>query len=196
MYGEPYIRAFSHIHDWQLAGVPVMPIVGRMNGHEGYEAYKAPFSHDKEVARAGYHKVVLDNSGITVGTRRRPQRVGFHRYSFPGDAGRATCCWTSARRIGDDEDGGRGPAARRTARNWPGSRRWRRRSGARSRARCIFVVDFDRDVDEFGGWEKTASGQDGARRRDRVAGADSGGFVRFRLPSPAQVQMKVAISYV
>ena len=47
IYVEPYIRAFSHIHDWQLAGVPVMPVVGRMNGHEGYEAYKAPFSHER-----------------------------------------------------------------------------------------------------------------------------------------------------
>ena len=26
IYVEPYIRAFSHIHDWQLAGIPVMPI--------------------------------------------------------------------------------------------------------------------------------------------------------------------------
>ena len=82
IYAEPYISTFSHVHDWQLAGVPVMPIVGRMNGHEGYEAYKAPFSHEREIARAGYHKVVLDNSGVAV-ELTSTSRVGFHRYSFP-----------------------------------------------------------------------------------------------------------------
>ena len=38
IYDEPWIRCFSHIHDWQMAGVPVMPVVGRMSGHLGYEA--------------------------------------------------------------------------------------------------------------------------------------------------------------
>src|SRR3974377_2257103 len=36
IYGEKYIRAFSHIHDWQMAGVPVMPVVGKMTGPGGY----------------------------------------------------------------------------------------------------------------------------------------------------------------
>jgi len=35
---EPCIRACSHIHDWQLAGVSVWPLVGRINGREGCEA--------------------------------------------------------------------------------------------------------------------------------------------------------------
>lgn len=38
VYAEPCIRACSPIHDWQLAGVPAWPLVGRINGREGYEA--------------------------------------------------------------------------------------------------------------------------------------------------------------
>ena len=134
IYVEPYIRAFSHIHDWQLAGVPVMPIVGRMNGHEGYEAYKAPFSHEKEIVRAGYHKVVLDNSGITV-ELTSTTRVGFHRYSFPAteDALRPA---RRRRAHRDDEDGRRVASGASVRGSWPASRRWRPRTGARSRARC------------------------------------------------------------
>jgi hypothetical protein len=59
-----------------------------------------------------------------------------------------------------------------------------------------FVVDFDRDVAEFGGWEKTPAGKAVRPHVDRVAGPDSGGFARFRFREPGQVLMKVAISYV
>jgi len=49
---------------------------------------------------------------------------------------------------------------------------------------------------EFGGWEKEGAAKAVRTGVDRVAGPDSGGYVRFRLASPSQVRMKVAISYV
>jgi predicted alpha-1,2-mannosidase len=193
IYVEPYIRAFSHIHDWQLAGIPVMPIVGRMNGHEGYEAYKAPFSHDTEIVRPGYHKVVLDRAGITV-ELTSTMRVGFHRYTFPAtedayvlfDVG-APIAMTkmadaSLRRVGPRQLAGSSTMAPTQRREKP--------------CTVYFVVDLDRDIDEFGGWEKTGDAKVVKPGADRVSGADAGGYVRFRLPAPAQVRMKVAISYV
>jgi len=71
IYGNDTIRCFSHIHGWQLAGIPVMPTTG-----------EAKFSHDDEVIRAGYHKVVLRPQGIVV-ELTSTTRVGFHRYTFP-----------------------------------------------------------------------------------------------------------------
>ena len=193
IYVEPYIRAFSHIHDWQLAGVPVMPVVGRMNGHEGYEAYKAPFSHEREIVRAGYHKVVLDNSGITA-ELTSTARVGFHRYAFPAtqdayillDIGAPIAMTTMAdasiRRTGPRQLAGYSTMAPTVRREKP--------------CTVYFVVDFDRDVAEFGGWERTPAGKAVRPHVERVAGPDSGGFVRFRFSEPGQVLMKVAISYV
>jgi predicted alpha-1,2-mannosidase len=193
VFGEPYIRAFSHIHDWQLAGIPVMPIVGRMNGHEGYEAYKAPFSHDSEVVRAGYHRVVLDASRITV-ELTSTTRVGFHRYSFPAtdeayvlfDVG-APIAMTkmadaSLRRTGPRQLAGYATMASTTRRE--------------KACTVYFVADFDRDFSEFGGWERTAAGKVVRAGAVRVDGVDAGGYVRFRFGRPSTVRMKVALSYV
>jgi predicted alpha-1,2-mannosidase len=193
IYVEPYVRTFSHIHDWQLAGVPVMPVVGRMNGHEGYEAYKSPFSHEKEVVRAGYHKVVLAASGITV-ELTSTSRVGFHRYSFPATQdgyvlfdvgapiGMTKVADASIRRVGPRQLAGFSTLAPTIRREKP--------------CTVYFVVDFDREVAEFGGWEGTPAGKALRTGVDRVAGRDAGGYVRVRLARPTQVLMKVAISYV
>ena len=179
VYGEPYIRTFSHMHDWQLAGVPVMPIVGRMNGHEGYEAYKAPFSHEKETARAGYHKVVLDNSGITV-ELTSTLRVGFHRYSFPAtqDAyvlldvgapiGMTKIADASLRRVGPRQLAGFSKMAPTVRREKP--------------CTVYFVVDFDRDFSEFGGWERAP------RRQGRSCGCRPGRGCGLRRLRPLPVR--------
>ena len=71
IYGKDTIQCFSHLHGWQLAGLPVMPATA-----------PAKFSHDDEIIRPGYHKVVLRPQGITA-ELTSTTRVGFHRYSFP-----------------------------------------------------------------------------------------------------------------
>lgn len=189
VYDERFIRAFSHVHCWQLAALPVMPVVGRMNGHEGYEGYKSPFRHEKEVVRAGYHKVFLENSGVTV-ELTSTRRVGVHRYTFPAtemayvllDAG-APLAMTkmddaSVRRVSDRSVAGHSTLAPTIRRSKP--------------VTVYFVVDFDRPFEEFGGWEKGAVRE----RAEKVSGAGSGGYVRFRFAKPGQVLMKAAISYV
>jgi predicted alpha-1,2-mannosidase len=189
VYDEKHIRAFSHIHCWQLAGVPVMPVVGRMNGHEGYEAYKSPFSHEKEVVKPGYHKVFLEDSGITV-ELTSTRRAGMHRYTMPAtdsayvlfDIG-APLAMTkmddaSIRRVSDRSVAGYSTLSATIRRSKP--------------VTVYFVADFDQPFVEFGGWESGAV-KPGA---ERVSGAGSGGYARFRFAKPGVVQMKVAVSYV
>lgn len=60
------IRCISHVHAWQLSGIPVMPTVGEMKGHMGMEAYKSVFSHDGEIVEPGYHKLLLKDYNIGV----------------------------------------------------------------------------------------------------------------------------------
>jgi predicted alpha-1,2-mannosidase len=189
IYGEKYIRAFSHIHDWQMAGIPVMPIVGKMTGPGGYEAYKAPFSHDNEIVRAGYHKVVLENSGI-VAELTSTMRVGFHRYTFPASPeayvlfdvgapiGPTKMNDAQIRRTGDKSLAGFSVMAPTPRRDKP--------------LTVYFAVEFDRPFSAFGGWRKGAV-RDGV---SSIGGPGSGGYARFQFARATPLLMKVAISYV
>lgn len=82
MYGSKYIRCFSHIHNWQMSGVAVMPTVGPFKGHLGMDSYQSEFTHEGEIAKPGFHKVKLTNYDVTA-ELTSTMRVGFHRYTFP-----------------------------------------------------------------------------------------------------------------
>lgn len=197
IYGEPFIRCFSHIHDWQLAGIPVMPATGALRGHEGFETCKAHFSHADEIVWPGYHRVQLLNYGITA-ELTSTMRVGFHRYAFPAtehayvylDIGAALAMVKMQdaliRRLSASKLAGfstMGATIRRS-----------------KLCTVYFVAEFDRPFDEFGGWE-TGGGDPRLRRLvrnscDHFRGPQCGGYVGFRLREAAAVRMKVAISYV
>ena len=83
LYDSRYIHFFSHIHAWQLSGVAVMPTTGEFKGHLGSDVYKSSFSHENEIVKPGYHKVVLKDYGVTA-ELTSTIRTGFHRYTFPG----------------------------------------------------------------------------------------------------------------
>lgn len=82
VYGVDSVYCFSHIHSWQMWGIPVMPVVGQMNGHLGMAANGSPFSHTSEVAKPGYHKLLLNRYRIGV-ELTSTTRSGFHKYTFP-----------------------------------------------------------------------------------------------------------------
>ncbi|MEM8896205.1 MAG: glycoside hydrolase family 92 protein, partial [Bacteroidota bacterium] len=83
-YDEDTIRFFSHIHAWQLSGVPVMPISGDFSEYQGARSYGSSYSHDSEIVEPGYHSVDLDDYGIRA-ELTATTRVGFHRYTYPAD---------------------------------------------------------------------------------------------------------------
>ena len=88
-YSDEYIYGFSHTH---LSGTGVSdygdillmptnkPVLN--NGADGKEGYRAHFSHDNEVAEAGYYKVHLDSTNIDV-ELTVSERSGIHKYTFP-----------------------------------------------------------------------------------------------------------------
>ena len=96
LYDSKSIRCFSHIHAWQLGGVAVMPVTGEFKGHLGMDAYQSAFSHEGEIAKPGYHKVFLDDYGITV-ELTSTTRVGFHRYTYPESKTKSIIFDTGAR---------------------------------------------------------------------------------------------------
>lgn len=81
-YEKDSIKFFSHIHGWQLSGIPVMPVNGPFNGHLGSGVYGSRYSHEKEIVKPGYHAVFLEKYGIKT-ELTSTTRVGFHRIHYP-----------------------------------------------------------------------------------------------------------------
>lgn len=82
VYGDDQILGFSHAHDWQIAGLLVMPIVGEIDPRGGPSAFASPFSHEGEICKPGDHRVFLERYGIKA-ELSASLRVGLHRYRFP-----------------------------------------------------------------------------------------------------------------
>ena len=81
-FEDSQIVGFSHVHDWQIAALLVMPVVGEVDPRGGPEAFASPFSHDDEVVKPGDHRVFLQRYGISA-ELTATLRAGVHRYTFP-----------------------------------------------------------------------------------------------------------------
>lgn len=88
-YREDSIRSFTHIHEWQLAGVAVMPVSFQHADLQTIFKNKSSyFSHSKETIKPGYHHVLLERYNVNA-ELTASNRVGMHRYEFksPGSRG-------------------------------------------------------------------------------------------------------------
>ncbi|CAD0007383.1 GH92 family glycosyl hydrolase [Flavobacterium chungangense] len=88
-YTTDTIKGFSHIHEWQLSGVSVMPVtISPKNKEKIFTDFYSKFSHQTEKIIPGYHLLKLDRYQITA-ELTSTKRVGFHRYTFPDSAEKA-----------------------------------------------------------------------------------------------------------
>lgn len=81
-YRSASITCFSHLHSWQLSGVPIMPTTG-----DHLEPYVSRFRHETETHQPGYYSVLLEDTQIRA-ELTATTRVGFHRYHFPRSSDR------------------------------------------------------------------------------------------------------------
>jgi predicted alpha-1,2-mannosidase len=80
-YNEPTVKGFNHIHEWQLAGLSLMPLSDERSLAEQKADYASAFSHDTEQVRPGFHQLRLQRYGIDVNLTAT-SRVGFSRYQY------------------------------------------------------------------------------------------------------------------
>ncbi len=189
VYTSDVIHGFSHVHAWQLSGIPVMPTTGPLKGPEGSNVYGSKFSHDSEVICPGYHGVTLDDYGVRA-ELTSTDRVGLHRYTFPkSDTSRilfdlgatlGPCAMDDAlaRKASDTELEGYVVNARTWRRSKPTS--------------IYFVARFDKPFKTLGDWVGKRVLEDVSE----VSGKGSGAFVEYATAEKEVVQLKVAISYV
>lgn len=187
LYDSLQVRSFSHIHAWQLAGIPVMPTIGKNKSHLGMEATKSAFTHDKEIVKPGYHKIVLEDYNITA-ELTSTTRVGFHKYSFPKTDEAYINFHTGAflahgevdssyvRKINNTEIEGYSLLGKT----------WRRPKPTY----VYFVATVNHEIQEFRGWENNEL----LETSNEIKGKDNGVYLRFETDDKP-VLMKVAISY-
>jgi len=172
-YDDRHIHWFSHVHAWQLCGIPVMPTSGPLRGAEGSAAYKSAFSHDTESAQPGYHAVTLDDYDIRA-ELTASVRVGFHRYTFGRTDDEAWVIFDLGASISlPMSDVFVRQIDERTLVGYVENERTVRRP---KRTRISFHATFDRDIEELAAW------RDGERlplRQGAIAGAGLGVAARF-----------------
>lgn len=191
MYGSKYIRCFSHIHNWQMSGVAVMPTVGPFKGHLGMDSYQSEFTHEGEIAKPGFHKVKLTNYDVTA-ELTSTMRVGFHRYTFPQsdssyvlfDTGaflaHSPTAYSEVWKISDTEIAG-----------------WEimERTGRRPKDTPVyFYAQLSKPVEQIVTWREGKIVPN--TKPERISGKNVGLAVKFRTKANEKVLLKVAISYV
>lgn len=184
---------FSHVHAWQLAGIPVLPVTGQMKGHLGAEQYKSRFSHERETVQPGYHLVVLEDYGIKA-ELTATDRVGFHRYTFPRTDS-ASILFDLGATIGPTEisDCSISRVSDTRLEGYVENDATKRRP---KRTRIYFVADLSRPCTDFGGWKhgELLPSTD-TTPTDTVGGEGSGAFVSFKTADGEAIMLKLAISY-
>lgn len=88
-YTTDTIKGFSHVHEWQMSGLSIMPVtITTENSANIFSDFYSKFSHESEKIFPGYHSVILGRYQIKA-ELTSTKRVGFHQYTFPENAQKA-----------------------------------------------------------------------------------------------------------
>ncbi len=214
------INCFSHIHEWTMAGLGMMPAVGPLRTQPGLDGtgYSSRFDPTTEHGGIGFYNVLLQDSGIKV-ELTATTRASLQRYTFPAsDAARILYPFmlsneyemhilgASVRRLGNNQIEGTiqtlGPKV-----GYVGNQRFD----------LHFVSQFSQPFEALGGWENlpgadvtiqlkslrpAAEGADwkgGKVVNDAPAfdaSGDCGVFVTFKTTAGESMEVRTGISLV
>ena len=195
-YTHEYIDCFSHIHEWTMGGLGMMPTVGPLHTQPGLDGtgYSSRIDKSTEHGGIGYYEVFLKSSGIKA-ELTATTRASLQRYTFPAS--------NQARIILDfllpNEYRMKvlGAKVRQTA---PGELEGTIQThfpdiygDGNQRYDLHFVMQFSRPFDSLGGWqgEKILSDV-----KDLALADDCGAFVGFKTAAGEQIQVRTGISLV
>ncbi len=191
---ETNVFGFSHIHEFQIGGLALMPVSGQVNPIPGPERWKSGFNPAAQTVAPGYQKLHLDRYGIEA-ELTATLRVGFHRYTF-GRADDAAVflplsgVWNEARMYVAD--------VKRTAPNTLAGSLIFADSRLSSDSRMVvptevfFVINSDRPFQSLDGWRT----QQMERHISGIKGENTGLVLNYgKVAAGTAVQLKVAISY-
>lgn len=83
-YTHEYIDCFSHLHEWTMGGLGMMPTVGPLRTKPGLDGtgYSSRIDKTTEHGGIGFYEVILQTSGIKAEITATT-RASLQRYTFP-----------------------------------------------------------------------------------------------------------------
>ena len=188
------IFGFSHLHEFKMGGLAMMPVSGNVDPVPGPERWKSTFRSEAQIVEPGYQRLHLDRYNIDV-ELTATRRVGFHRYTYL-QAGEAKILiplsgvWGEGRMVTCDVD--RVGAGTLEGSMVFGESRFTRGSQISAATRIFFVIQTDRPFKSLDGWRT----QESLHTIAAIHGEDSGLVINFgKILGGTAVKMKVAISY-
>jgi predicted alpha-1,2-mannosidase len=198
------IGTFSHIHEWTMAGLGIMPVNGPLKTKIGDQSifkkdtlsYRSLIDKQSEEAKVGYYKADLTDYNIKA-ELTSTTRCGFQRYSYPPgtdsrvmidlkvpseyrfDILEAKINRVSSRRI-------EGYSKQQSKKVWS--------SDVNQDYVIYFVIEFDRDIMNFGGWvnNEILNEEEIYAESPEIMGC----FAEFDTRRNQVVQVRSGISYV
>lgn len=193
-YGHEHIDCFSHIHEWTMSGLGVMPTLGELRTQPGLDGagYSSRFDKSTERAGIGFYEVLLKDSGIKA-ELTATTRAALQRYTFPAsdqarvlfdfllpNEYRTAIHSAKVRRTGPAEI--------------EGSIETEAGGGAFEQEFILhFVAQFSRPFDRLGGWEDEKRITEAIELS--VAG-DCGAWVEFKTKAGEEILLRTGISLV
>lgn len=202
---DPHIEnigGFSHIHEWTMAGLLMMPTTGRLETRVGDQyrpddGYRSRMDKSEEVVRVGYYRAVLSDTGIEA-ELTATTRASFQRYTFPGSIDSRVLLdfqfpaeyhfnlmRVDVRRVGDSRI--EGSLSHHAPDVWS--------RDAQQEYVLNFVVEFDRPFKRFGSWTQDGP-EEGGMRLETERVEDAGVYVEFDTRGARVVQVRTGISIV
>lgn len=191
-YEVDTVKSISHIHEWQLSGIPVMPvrfdsteIPGLFNDHASH------FLHKLEKVQPGYHVILLERYKI-LAQLTATDHVGYHQYVYDlnnnklspgiildlgGELGPSKIIKGSFTKVGNREIRGvtvNGPTSRR-AKECP----------------VFYAIVFSHDIKKL----YFNKGEEISTDLDTWSGEDGKLLIEFDKPAGFSLKMKVGISF-
>ncbi len=197
------IGGFSHIHEWTMGGLLMMPTNGELQTQVGDErkpdeGYRSRVDKQTEEAPIGYYKADLTDYGITA-ELTATTRCSFQRYTFPKDKEGSRVLIdlqipaeysylledVEIKRVSDNRI--EGFSKQLTPNTWAG--------GISQEYIIHFVIEFDRPIKSFGVWSENGV-QTNTDILKLIDCKDAGAFAEFDTRENPVVQVRTGISYV
>ena len=197
------IGGFSHIHEWTMAGLCLMPTNGELKTQVGDEkkpdtGYRSRLNKETEEAPIGYYKAELTDYKITA-ELTATTRCSFQRYTFPKDKEGSRVLIdlqtpaeydynleeVQIKKVNDHRI--EGFSKQLSPNTWSG--------GISQEYIVHFVMEFDQPIKNFGVWsEKGILDKTDILQLKNCA--DAGAFAEFDTHENTVVQVRTGISYV
>jgi predicted alpha-1,2-mannosidase len=197
-YSHDYIDCFSHLHEWTMGGLGLMPTVGPLRTQPGLDGtgYSSRFDKATERGGVGFYEVFLKEPGIKA-ELTATTRASLQRYTFPAsEQARVMLDFLLPTEYEMQVHGAKvrrsGPA------ELEGTIQTEFPQGALYGDGCQrfdlhFVMQFSRPFGTLGGWQGDKVTADA---RELNEAGDCGAFVEFKTTAGEQVSVRTGISLV